>query len=451
MFSVAECARIVNGRVVRARAATPVRMIHDSRLVQPGDLFVALAGERTDGHVYLEAAFANGACGAIVSDVASIPGNAYNLIVVDDTGAAITRLGEAWRETLSGTIIGITGTCGKTTTKHLLGHLLAGAAYSAPHSYNTAIGVPIALSAMPLTAEFGIFELGASAPGDIAPLAQLLQPDVAIVTMVGRGHLAGFGSVDAVAAEKWALVDALPHDGTAVVNADSPPLAARVAAWSGNNVITVGVTAGAVRGRIVQTVPALIIAMDRLRLETRLLGSHNAANVLLAVATALRLGVPAADIETRIRTFSPPPHRLNLVPARFGYIIDDTYNANPDSTAAALHTLAEFPGRRKAFVFGEMRELGKTALGYHREIMELALAVGAAPIYPVGEMPRRVARETAAHAPGRINIVPRADLPDRIRRDLVGMDNVLLVKGSHTLELDKMVAALIDRGIRYGR
>ncbi len=450
MFSVAECARIVGGRVVRARAATPTRLIHDSRLVQPGDLFVAIKGARADGHAYLAAAFAHGACGALVSHVDSIPDTAYNLIVVDDTTAALTRIAAAWRETLPGTIVGITGTCGKTTTKHLLGHLLAGAAYVAPHSYNTAIGVPIALSAMTRTAQVGIFELGASAPGEIVPLARLLRPNIAIVTMVGRGHLAGFGSVDAVAAEKWAVVDALSHDGTAVVNIDSPPLAARVAAWPGN-VITVGVAAGAVRGRIMQSVPTLILETDRLRLETRLLGRHNAVNVLLAAATALRFGVSAADIEARIRTFSPPPHRLNLVPARFGYIIDDTYNANPDSTTAALHTLAEFPGRRKAFVFGEMRELGETALGYHREIMELALTLGIVPIYPVGEMPRRVARETAVHAPEQIGIVPRADLPAQIQRDLTGTDNVLLVKGSHTLELDEMVAALVDRGIRQSR
>ncbi len=450
MFSVAECARIVGGRVVRARAATPTRLIHDSRLVQPGDLFVAIKGARTDGHAYLASAFARGACGALVSHVDSAPKTAYNLIVVDNTTAALTRIAAAWRDTLPGTVIGITGTCGKTTTKHLLGHLLAGAAYVAPHSYNTAIGIPIALSAMARTVRYGIFELGASAPGEIAPLAHLLRPDVAIVTMVGRGHLAGFETVDAVATEKWALVDALPHDGTVVVNADSPPLAARAAAWSGD-VVTVGVDTGVFRGRIMQTVPALIIATDRLRLETRLLGRHNATNILLAVATALRLGVAPADIEARIRTFPPPPHRLNIVPVQFGYIIDDTYNANPDSTTAALHTLAEFPGRRKAFVFGEMRELGKTALGYHREIMELAVAVGAAPIYPVGEMPCQVAREMAARAPGRINIVPRVDLPARIRHDLTGRDNVLLVKGSHALELDEVVAALVGRGIRQNR
>ncbi|RLE37467.1 hypothetical protein DRJ12_02835 [Candidatus Acetothermia bacterium] len=443
MFSPAECARILGGRLLRERKARPARVIHDSRLVEPGDLFVALKGARTDGHAFLEEAFTRGASGAIVSRLNAIPKNAYNLIVVDDTLTALQRLAAAWREEVTGTIVGITGTCGKTTTKALLGHLLAGEheVFVAPHSYNTAIGIPIALLSMPKSAKFGIFELGASAPGEILPLARLLQPDIAIITMVGQGHLAGFGSVEAVAREKWSLIAALPEDGIAIVNLDSAPLAQRASAWEGR-IITVGTTEGDIQGRVASAFPGLLLETDRLRLETRLLGEHNVGNILTAVACALQLGISEETIEDRIRMFTPPPHRLNLVSAPFGWILDDSYNANPDSTAAALRTLAEFPGKRKAFVFGEMLELGEDSIRCHREILELALELGISPIYPIGDLPVRTAKE-AFHKANEIRIIPREALPVRILADLSGSDAVLLVKGSHALRLDQLVDEII--------
>lgn len=440
MFSVVECAYVLEGRILRGEEARPARVIHDSREVEPGDLFVAIKGARTDGHAYLEEAFSRGACGAIVSDTTSIPKNARNLILVDDTLEALTRLAAAWRDELSARFIGITGTCGKTTTKLLLGHLLAGnhEVFVAPRSYNTEIGVPIALLSVPKGAEFGVFELGASAPGEIAPLVRILQPEIAIITMVGRGHLAGFGSVEAVAREKWSLVEGLPKNGTAIVNLDSGPLAQRASTWEGR-IITVGRKGGDIQGRVASVFPGLLIETDRLRLATQLLGVHNAGNILAAVACALQLGISEETIEERIRTFTPPPHRLNLVSAPFGYVLDDTYNANPDSTAAALRTLAELPAKRKAFVFGEMLELGEDSIRYHREILDLALSLGISPIYPVGEVPIAVAGERKS---GKGCIVTRESLPERIKGDLDGGDNLLLVKGSHALELDRLVDRL---------
>ncbi len=440
MFSVAECARILGAKLLRAQGIRPVRVVHDSRLVERGDLFVALAGSRTDGHAYLGDAFSRGACGAIVSDTTAIPGNARNLILVDDTLEALIRLAAAWRGELSARFIGITGTCGKTTTKTLLGHLLAGSheVFVAPRSYNTEIGVPIALLSMPKGAEFGVFELGVSGPGEIGPLARLLRPEVAIITMVGRGHLSGFGDLEAVAREKWSLVEGLPEDGTAIVNLDSAPLAQRARAWKGR-IITVGTDRGDLQGRVVSVFPGLAIETDRLRLETRLLGAHNLGNILLAVAAALRLGIDEQTIAERIAAFFPPPHRLQLIPAPFGYILDDTYNANPDSTAAALRTLAELPAKRRAFVFGEMLDLGRDSDRYHREILNLALSLGVSPIYPVGGAPIAAARERD------ISAVPRESLPGEIGSDLTGEENVLLVKGSHALGLERLVEHLRQR------
>ena len=443
MFTPAECARILGGRLLRERKARPARVIHDSRLVEPGDLFVALKGARTDGHAFLEEAFTRGASGAIVSCLNAIPNNAYNLIVVDDALTALQRLAAAWREEITGTIVGITGTCGKTTTKALLGHLLAGEheVFVAPHSYNTAIGIPIALLSMPRGAKFGIFELGASAPGEILPLARLLQPDIAIVTMVGQGHLAGFGSVEAVAREKWSLIAALPEDGIAIVNLDSAPLAQRASAWEGR-IITVGTTEGDIQGRVASAFPGLLLETDRLRLETRLLGEHNVGNILTAVACALQLGISEATIEDRIRTFTPPPHRLNLVSAPFGWILDDCYNANPLSVRAALKVLSglNLPVERRMALLGDMLELGPREADYHREVVEEARLQGVDALFAFG--PRMSQAFSFWEGAGAAEPEELSALLATLKVEAGRLPTLVLIKGSRGMALERAVSAL---------
>jgi UDP-N-acetylmuramoyl-tripeptide--D-alanyl-D-alanine ligase len=448
MFPIAEIARILGGDLVKETGETPRRAIHDSRLVREGDLFVALEGAHTDGHVFLEEAFAHGACGALVSEARAIPKSGRNLIVVENTLEALQRLASTWRRELPATFIGITGTCGKTTTKALLTHLLRGDldTFSAPHNYNTEIGLPLALLEMPSCAQVGVFELGTSAPGEIAPLAALLSPEISILTMVGRGHLSGFGSVAAIAEEKWELVRALPKNGTAIVNLDCPELSRLATGWKGE-VISVGLHGGKVDGRIVGTCPGLIIEMEPppLRLETTLLGRHNATNVLAAVACALELGLAPETIEKQVRTFKPFPHRLNLLSTSFGYLLDDTYNANPDSTRGALFTLAEFDLdiAQRAFVFGDMLDLGEDSPRFHCEMIDLALRLGIEPIFPVGDLTTAAAREAAKNAPaGTFVFSPREELAGSIQKALTRDRNLLLVKGSRDMHLDQLVEQL---------
>jgi len=445
MFSTAKIAKLVDGKLLRGTGETPRRVIHDSRLVQEGDLFIAFKGERTDGHAFLEEAFARGACGAIVSAPTAIPKSGRNVIWVEESLRALWTLAAAWRKHLQATFIGVTGTCGKTTTKALIGHLLAEdrKVYTAPHNYNTEIGLPLALLAMPHSAQVGIFELGASAPEEIAPLAALLVPQVAILTMVGRGHLAGFENLEAVAKEKWTLIRSLPGDGTAIVNADSPELAPLVHAWEGN-LIPFGLERGKLRGKITGTFPGLRMEIKEptLHFSSSLVGRHNATNLLAAVACALHLDISPRAIERRVATFQSVPHRLCLLAASFGYLLDDTYNANPDSTAAALRTLAELelPVNRRLFVFGDMLELGEAAARFHREILRLALGLGISPIFPVGEFANQAVRERLKHAPsGTFIVSPREELADRIRESLQGEKNILLVKGSRRLGLEQLV------------
>ena len=453
MFPPAKSAEIVCGRLLRGTDAVPRRTVHDSRRVRAGDLFVALKGERTDGHRFLKEAFARGACAAILSDTDAIPENGCNLIVVDDVLDAVQVLAAAWRETLDAIFVGITGTCGKTTTKGLLAHLLSSDrnTYFAPESYNTEIGLPLALLSMPTEARVGVFELGVGAPGEMGPLAALLAPHVAVLTMVGRGHLQGFGSIEAVAAEKWELVHALPATGTLILNADCEAFAKHLDAWSGH-AVTFGLQGGDLRGKVVDASHGLGVETDRppLHLESRLLGRHQAIALLAAVAGARHLGVAPEAIEQAVGTFDGPPHRLKLLPAPFGYVLDDSYNANPDSTRAALLTLCELdlPVEKRAFVFGSMLELGEGSSGFHREMLELAVELGVAPIYPVGEEAVQTAREVIGELPaGAVLLAEEGDLAARIAGTLAGKSNLLLVKGSRLLGLDRLVEA-VCRGTR---
>ena len=445
MFTLQQIARIVEGRILKGCDAEVARVIHDSRLVQPSDLFIAIKGERTDGHAFLTQAFSRGACGAIISDKAAVPDNASNLIVVDDVVISLHRLAAAWRKELQATFVGITGTCGKTTTRSLLCHLLQDTrdVYSAPGNYNTEIGLPLALLAMPQKAEVGLFELGASGPGEIASLASLLSPSIGVITLAGRGHLKGLRSIDAVAQEKWDLVRALPPYGKAFVNVDSPPLAALAETYTGN-MTTVGVHGGELRGKISFSERGLILDTQspRLHLETRLLGAHNATNILLAVATALELGTPAREIEERVTTFSPFSHRLNLLPVPFGYILDDSYNANPESTRAALAALAnlKLSVKRRAFVFGDMLDLGEGSPRFHDEVIQLAIELGVAPIFPVGDLATQAARKSACARS--FVFCQRDDLVRCIRVHLTSGKTVLLVKGSLAMGLTKIVEEL---------
>ncbi len=448
MFSVGEIAKLVGGRLLRGGEDTPERVVHDSRLVQEGDLFVALKGERTDGHAFLDEAFARGAYAAIVTDRKAIPEAGRNVICVKDSLQALWALAAAWRKELSATLVGITGSCGKTTTKALLAHLLEGdfRVFAAPESFNTEIGLPLALLGMPTSAEVGVFEVGANAPGEIAALSALLSPQFAILTMVGRAHLEGFADSKTVAEEKWELVRALPSDGTVVVNADCPELAPFIEQET-RCLVSFGLESGIVRGSITRSVPDLHVKIVEppLGLICPLIGRHNATNLLGAVSCALHLGVSPQTTEERVAAFEPVSHRLQLLRVPFGYLLDDTYNANPDATTAALRVLVELdlPVERRGFVFGDMLELGEDADRYHREILELALQLGVTPIFPVGEHAIRVAEEMMTHVPpGTFVLTRREDLADHISEELCGRQNLLLVKGSRMVGLEQLVEQL---------
>jgi UDP-N-acetylmuramoyl-tripeptide--D-alanyl-D-alanine ligase len=445
VFSPKQIAQITSGKILKARNTGVTRAVHDSRVIKPGDLFIAIKGNRVDGHAFLEEAFRRGAHAALISDESSIPENASNLIIVDDVISSLHRLAAAWRQGLDAIFVGITGTCGKTTTRSLLFHLLEDEmeVYSALENYNTEIGLPLALLGMPRSAKVGIYELGTIQPGEIKTLAGLLACEIAVITLAGRGHLTGFGDVESVANEKWDLIRALPERGKAFVNVDSPALA-RLAEACNARIKTVGLSTADLSARISYKDSGLVIDTEKpkLHLETRLLGTHNATNALLAVAVALELGMKPQAIEERIKSFPPFAHRLNLVKAAFGYILDDSYNANPESMRAALMTLAglKLPVGRKAFVFGDMLDLGKNSPDYHDEVIALALQLGISPIFPVGELTTEAAQRASLSEC--FVLCKKHDLKACITASLAGSPSVLLVKGSHDMGLTRVVEQL---------
>lgn len=449
MFDIREIASIVAGRLVNPRAVEqrPQRIRHDSRLIENGDLFVALPGARVDGHRFALAAFQRGACAALIAEDTETPPEIPNQIVVPNTLAALQALARAWRSFCSARRAAITGSNGKTTTRALLEHLLGGApaAFGAPQNYNTEIGLPLALLAMPAEAQIGVFELGAGEPGDIAQLAEILRPDVGIITSVGPSHLDRFGSIEAVAREKWTLAEALPAGGLLLMNADCDSLRQRLASSPpACRVVRVGIEQGEIRGRVQLEAPRLELTVDEpaMRLACPLLGRHNAGNLLLAAAAAAELGVPVASIEERAASFTPIPHRLQPIAASFGTILDDTYNANPASAEAALRVLAACgpPGTRRVFVFGDMLDLAEIAETAHERIAELALQLSIDTILPVGEHATRACRAVGASA---FLYVDRADLVDALSH-AAGAKAIVLVKGSRALGLEGLVNELLQ-------
>jgi UDP-N-acetylmuramoyl-tripeptide--D-alanyl-D-alanine ligase len=447
LFSIEEVARIVGGEIVGDGTLVPTGFAVDSRRVAPGDLFFALPGARVDGHAFIQDALARGACGVVLSDRTRSPAWSSPLLVVDDVRQALHDVARAWRARFSIPIVAITGSNGKTTTKALVAHLAGGtfAVHAAKENYNTDIGLPLALLAMPPGTEIGVFELGADRPGDIALLVRVLRPSMGLVTSIGPSHLEAFGTTERVANEKWELVRGLPPGAAAFVNADSPELSALAAAEERPGLLGVGLAHGDVRARILTAVPRLALAIDdpRLRLETDLVGEHNATNLLLAALCAHRLGVPLSTLEERAATFRPVPHRMERRPVRCGVLLDDVYNANPSSMSFALQTLAAFgdASTRRAVVFGDMLELGERSDALHDEVARLALGLPIDLVYPVGERAR--AAFGALGSP-RVRIVGRG----RVAGDLVGRlekdtNAVILVKGSRGMRLEEVVEDIL--------
>lgn len=408
-LSLAEIATIIGGELRLAGSATEATVVDgvvdtDSRTMGPGSIFVAKPGAETDGHRFVGAAKDAGAVLAIVERPVD---EEVAQIVVPDAVAALADLARevVARVRAGGSlrIVGITGSNGKTTTKNFLARILSdeGETVAPIASYNNEVGAPVTMLRVTHDTRFLVSEFGADAPGSIARLAGLVQPDVAVVLMVGMAHAGGFGGIEATAKAKSELVTAAIAEGTAVLNVDDPRVSAmrEIATSRGMTVVGFGQSASAdVRAHDIEVSASgtgSVIEADgeRAPLRLRVLGAHHINNALAAIAAARVLGVSTADAIARLETVEIAERwRMQPMGSDRVRIINDAYNASPDSMAAALRTLAQItrPGERTVAVLGAMSELGETAGEEHDRIGLLAVRLNIQRIVVVGPEARRL-------------------------------------------------------------
>lgn len=422
------------------------RVVTDTRQIRPGDLFVALKGERFDGHDYVQRAHALGAAGAVVSR--TVEGGGAQ-ILVPDTLLALQAYAASWRRDFSLPVVGVTGSSGKTTTKQILAAVFAarGPVLATEGNLNNHIGVPLTLLRLRAEHRTAIIEMGANHGGEIALLAQLAQPDVGIVTQAGDAHLEGFGSRDGVAQAKGEMYSAL-HGGVAVINADDvyAPLWRGLAADASR--LSFGFSEAAdVRASDLVGVPeqapeatefTLQAPAGSLRVRLPLPGRHNVANALAAAAAGIALGLSLEDIGAGLGRVAPVAGRLAWSRTREGArLLDDSYNANPTSLRAALALLAGLPGERR-LVLGDMRELGADAEALHEDAGRAARALGIERLYTLGTLARHAADGFGTRALAFEQLEP---LVEALREDL-GPQVTVLVKGSRGARMERVITLL---------
>ncbi len=441
-----EVAEATGGRLgdgTSAETIVSADAVIDSRLAVPGSLFVAIAGESADGHDYVGSALGRGASLALVSRPVEGPH-----VVVADTVEALGELARVvlarLRETGPIQVVGITGSVGKTSTKDLLGQVLAtyGETIAPVESFNNEIGLPLTVLRASASTRYLVLEMGASGIGHIDYLTRIAPLDVAVVLMVGHAHLGEFGGIEAVAQAKREIVEGLRPTGTAVLNADDPRVV-EMAAHAPAEVVLFGAGDGAhVRAVDVELDPGgrarftLHAQGERHPLALLVVGEHHVSNGLAVASAAIALGMPAAAVAGAIgsaRAISP--HRMAVVERSDGVtIIDDAYNANPDSMRAALKALAAMSGagRRSVAVLGEMLELGEDSAQAHRDVGALAVQLEIDRLVVVGEGASAI--RSGAHegvTAAEVSQVDSVESAARLLEKELEPGDVVLVKSSH--------------------
>jgi UDP-N-acetylmuramoyl-tripeptide--D-alanyl-D-alanine ligase len=456
-LTIGEIAQLTHGAV--SDVADPTEyvvgpVVADSRRVTRGCLFVAVSGARVDGHDFAKQAIADGASVVLASRTVSVPA-----IVVADTVRALGDLGRGYLHRLANpVVVGITGSSGKTSTKDIVGQLLTelGPTVAPEGSFNTEVGLPLTVLRADADTRYLVLEYSARGIDHIAYLCGIARPRIAVVLNVGAAHLGEFGSRSAVAQAKGELVEALPNDGLAVLNADDDAVAA-MAARTGARVVTFGLGAHA-------DIRAVDIRLDELARPTfRMLtvagevdislslhGAHHVSNALAAAAVALELGLglePLAAALARVEAVSR--WRMQVSERADGLVvINDAYNANPESMRAALAALVAVGagrGRRTHAVLGVMAELGPATATAHRELGAQAALLGVHQLVVVGAAARGIADGAidAGLDPARVTVVEGvADAVTLLERDLGG-DDVVLVKASRSADLQRVAEALL--------
>ena len=413
----------------------------DTRTLQPGQLFFALKGENFDGNAYAVKALESGAAYAVVHE--DVPGDDPRLLRFPDTLRTLKELAACHRQHLDIPVIGLTGTNGKTTTKELVREVLSARfrVASTPGNLNNDIGVPLTVLSIGPDAEIAVVEMGANHPDDISALTWVSRPDYGLITNVGKAHLLGFGSFEGVKRAKGQLYDWLSaHDGQAFVNVDDPDLFGMAVARP-LSIIPYGV-----EGEDVTILPAssgqpfLRLEIGGKVLETKLVGAYNAANVMAALTVGRQFGIPLEEGMAAIAAYTPSNNRSQMTRTGRNVVIEDAYNANPSSMAAALDNFALLQDACKVALLGDMRELGDDSVKEHVKILEKLDGCGLTHACLVGEEFRKAVAESGDRPYVKLYATSDDLAAALAERPLSGA--MVLVKGSRGIRMEKVIPTL---------
>jgi len=425
----------------------------DSRSVRAGELFVALKGQRYDGHDFVVEAMRRGAAAAIVSEpIAAAGAGAAVLIQVNDTLEAMGRIAAAHRSRFALPVVAITGSVGKTTTKEMTAQILSQRfrVLKTEENYNNEIGVPLTALKLEPSHQAAVFEIAMRGPGEIAWLARIIKPGIGLVTNISVTHIERLGSIGAIAAAKAELLREMSADSAAILNADDDNSRAMQAAARGK-VVTFGVNRPAdVTAREVSVGPTgaaqfrLVTGKGESLVRLAVPGRHNVANALAAAAAALQAGASMEDARLGLESAALGKHRLQIITSARGFtILDDCYNANPDSMIAALEVLGELQARRRMAVLGDMLELGPKADEMHRLVGREAAKCGLALLVVAGDFARQL-REGALEGMAEDQVIAAGDVGQcaEIILRAAGPGDAVLVKASRAVAFERIVERL---------
>ena len=456
MLSLGEAARLIPDATVHGDPDTTFeRVSTDSRTVGPGDLFVALKGDRFDAHDFLGDVAARGAAAALVAHVPA--GLAMPVVEGGETRAALGALAHGWRKRFAVPLVAVTGSNGKTTVKEMIASIFAAAVgadarLATAGNLNNDIGVPLTLLRLSGAHRVAVIELGMNHPGETEILARLAAPTVALVNNAQREHQEFMATVEAVALEHAAVIHALTPDGVAVFPADDAYASIWRVAATGNPILDFALhdaerqVEAQVTGRLHGGELAIDTPAGAMTVRLRALGEHNARNALAAAAAALAAGIELAAIKQGLESFEPVKGRLQVRQADVGSlagatVVDDTYNANPDSMRAAIDVLAAQPAPR-VLVIGDMGEVGDEGPAFHREIGAYARERGIDALFALGDASRDACTaygDTARH------FVDVGALVTALLAAGYGAQATVLVKGSRYMKMERVVDALTNQ------
>ena len=447
MIDLASAAKAINARLIGANAVFD-RVTTDSRDLRPGDLFVGIRGERFDGQAFADQALAAGASAVMLEVGAKVLTPNARIIQVDDTRRSLGLLAAFWRARFAVPLVAVTGSNGKTTVKEMLASILRQVAaesgvLATTGNLNNDIGMPLTLLRLDAGHRYAVIEMGMNHPGEISYLSSLAKPTVALINNAGTAHIGELGSVEAIARAKGEIFEGLDTLGTAIFNSDDAFADYWRGLVRGRRVVDFGLDSkAAVSARYELAVFASLVTFrtpdEEFVATLGIPGMHNIRNALAAVACAYALDIPSAAIAAGLAAYAGVKGRLQRKRHASGaLVIDDTYNANPDSMRAAIAVLAAYPGRT-IFVMGDMGELGPDAEAMHASIGEFAKRSGVQAMFALGEMTTAAVRsfgDGARHFPSIDQLVGALS---------GGLEHgsTVLVKGSRFMRMERVVEAL---------